>query len=427
MAKILNVKAREILDSRGNPTIECDIITENGLFRASVPSGASTGIYEALELRDNDKKRYLGKGVQKAIENINKKIAPFVLGKDPTRQREIDELMIKIDGTENKSNFGANAILAVSMAVCKAGAEANRTSLYRYIAELGGNNKFVLPVPMVLVLEGGKHADQSSDIQEFMIMPFNAKSFKEAIRIGSEIYHSIGKVLKKNGFDIDVGFEGAYGPSLGSNENFLQVIVEGIKEAGYKPTGDVLIAIDSAASELFDKGKYNLRVDKKILDSGGMIKFYGDLCEKYPIISIEDGLGENDWHGFAKFNKILGDKIQIMGDDLTVTNVRRLQKAIDESAINSILIKVNQIGTVSETIDAINLARKNGLTSVVSHRSAETEDTFIADLVVGMGCGQCKFGATTRAERTAKYNQLLRIEEELGSRANYAGKNFRKP
>jgi len=427
MAKILNVKAREILDSRGNPTIECDVITENGLFRAAVPSGASTGIYEALELRDNDKKRYLGKGVLKAVENVNKKIAPFVLGKDPTRQREIDELMIKADGTENKSNFGANAILAVSMAVCKAGAEANRTSLYRHIAEIGGNKKFVLPVPMILVLEGGKHADNSSDLQEFMIMPYNAKSFKEAIRIGSEIYGAIGRVLKKNGFNINVGFEGAYGPALGSNEKVLQVIVDGILDAGYKPVEDVLIAIDSAASELFDKGKYNLKVDKKILDSTGMIKFYGDLCEKYPIISIEDGLSEDDWSGFTKFTKILGDKIQIMGDDLTVTNVRKLQRAIDEGAINSILIKLNQIGTVSETIDAINLAKKNGLTSVVSHRSAETEDTFIADLVVGMGCGQCKFGATARSERTAKYNQLLRIEEELGARASFAGKSFRKP
>jgi enolase len=423
---IKQIKAREILDSRGNPTIEADVITEKGLFRAMVPSGASTGIYEALELRDGDKSRYSGKGVLKAVDNVNKRIAPALIGMDCTKQAEIDNKMLALDGTENKSKLGANAILAVSMAVCKAGAASKGMRLYEYIAFLGGNKKFVLPVPMILVLEGGKHADQSSDLQEFMVMPYKAKNFREAIRMGSEIYQSIGKVLKKDGFNINVGFEGAYGPSLGSNEKVFQVIMEGITLAGYKPGKEVLIAIDGAASEFYENGKYHLKVDGRISDSAGMAEFYEGLCKKYPIISIEDGLEQDDWGSWTLLTKRIGKKIQIVGDDLTVTNVKRLQKAIDLKAINSILIKLNQIGSVSETINAINLARKYGLTAVVSHRSAETEDTFISDFVVGMGTGQSKFGATARSERTAKYNQLIRIEEELGSKAKYAGKDFRK-
>jgi enolase len=345
---------------------------------------------------------------------------------DPTKQAEIDRKMLQLDGTENKSGLGANAILAVSMAACKAGAAAKNAPLYRHVADLGGNKRLMLPVPMVLVFEGGKHADNSSDLQEFMVMPYKAKSFREAIRMGSEIYQAIGKVLKKEGFNINVGFEGAYGPALGSNENVLKVIVDGIVLAGYKPGDEVLIAIDGAASEFFDEGKYHLKVDGRAFDSKGMVQFYAELCKKYPIISIEDGLAEDDWSTWSLLTKTIGGKVQIVGDDLTVTNVKRLQKAIDTKAINSILIKVSQIGTVTETIDAINLARKHGLTSVVSHRSAETEDTFISDFVVGMGTGQSKFGATARSERTAKYNQLLRIEEQLGPQARYAGEKFRK-
>ncbi len=420
MSKIKKVIAREVLDSRGNPTVEAVVATEKICASAIVPSGASTGTYEALELRDGDKKRYNGKGVLKAVDNVNKIISKKIIGLDCIKQEEIDELMIELDGTENKSNLGANAILAVSMAVCKAGADSKNIPLYRYIAELGGNKKLLLPVPMVLVLEGGKHADQSSDLQEFMVMPYKAKTFKEAIRWGSEIYHSIGKVLKKQGFNINVGYEGAYGPSLGSNEKVFQIIVDGIKEAGYNPGGEIAIAIDGAASEFFENGKYNLSVDGKILDGKGMADFYSSLIDKYPIASIEDGLSEDDWESWIILMKKAGKKTQIVGDDLIVTNAKRLQKAIDMKAINSVLIKVNQIGTVTETINAVNLAKKNNCTAVVSHRSAETEDTFIADFVVGMGTGQCKFGAPARSERVAKYNQLLRIEEELGSKAEFA-------
>lgn len=421
--KIKTIKAREVLDSRGNPTVEVDLFVDSKAallpFRSIVPSGASTGTHEALELRDNDKSRYNGKGVLKAVDNVNKIIARKIVGMDCTKQPEIDNKMIELDGTENKSRLGANAILAVSMAACKAGAYANEMPLYKYIAKIGNNKNLVLPVPMVLVLEGGKHADQSSDLQEFMIMPHKAKSFREAIRQGSEIYHSIGKVLKSQGFNINVGYEGAYGPSLGSNEKVLQMIVEGVAKAGYKPKDEVLIAIDGAASEFYEDGKYHLKVDGSVLDSKGMSDFYNRLAEKYPIFSIEDGLAEDDWEGWGTLTRNLGNKLQIVGDDLIVTNVERLQKAIDMKAINSVLIKVNQIGTVSETIDAINLAKKHGLSSVVSHRSAETEDTFISDFVVGMGTGQCKFGATARSERTSKYNQLIRIEEELGNKARF--------
>lgn len=426
MYKIVKIRGREILDSRGNPTIEVDVHLNDGSFgRAAVPSGASTGSYEAVELRDNDKKRYNGKGVLKAVANVNGIISKAIVGKSFS-QRSLDEEMIKLDGTENKGKLGANAILGVSLAFAHAAAKSEDIPLYQYISKLGNNKEFVLPVPMVLVLEGGKHADQSSDIQEFMVMPIGAKSFKESIRIGSEIYQSIGKVLKKEGYNINVGFEGAFGPNLGSNEKVFQIIVKGIEEAGYKPGVDAVIAIDSAASELYESGKYNLKADKKVLDSKGLIKFYEELCSKYPIASIEDGLAEDDWQGWQEFTKKLGNKIQIMGDDLTVTNVKKLQKAIDTKAINSILIKLNQIGTLTETLDAIALAKNNGLTAVVSHRSAETEDTTIADLVVGLGTGQCKFGATARSERTAKYNQLLRIEEGLDGKAIFLGKKALK-
>ncbi len=417
--KIQKVFAREVLDSRGNPTVEVDLTTEDGIFTAMVPSGASTGTYEACELRDGDEKRYNGKGVLKAVDNVNTKISKIVIGMDPTQQKDIDEAMIKADGTENKTNFGANAILAVSMAACRAWAKAKKMELYEYIGALGENKEFILPIPMVLVLEWGKHADQSSDLQEFMVMPHKAANFKEAIRIGSEIYHAIGKVLKKDGFNINVWFEWAYGPSLKSNERVFQVIVEWIKLAWYKPGEEVEIAIDGAASEFHEDGKYNLKADGKILDAEGMVAFYEDLCSKYPIASIEDGLAEDDRDTRTLLNKRLGDKIQVIGDDLTVTNVVRLQKAIDLKAMNSILIKVNQIGTVTETINAINLAKKNWLKAVVSHRSAETEDTFIADFVVGMGTGFSKFWATARSERTAKYNQLMRIEEKLWANAKY--------
>ena len=417
--KITKIKAREVLDSRGNPTVECDLWVGDNLFRSMVPSGASTGIHEALELRDLDKKRYNGKGVLKAVSNVNDIIAKKIQRIDCKDQAKIDDIMISLDGTPNKSKLGANAMLSVSIAAAKAGAFLQGISLYEHIGNLGKNKKFKLPVPMVLVLEGGKHADQSSDLQEFMIMPHKAKNFKEAIRWGSEIYHSIGKVLKKQGFNINVGYEGAYGPRLGSNEKVFEIIVDGIKKAGYSPGKEVSIAIDAAASEFFENGKYNLKADKREYDSSSICDFYSELCKKYPIKSIEDGLEQDDWDGWKNLVKKIGGTIQIVGDDLTVTNVIRLQKAIDIKAINSILIKVNQIGTVTETINAINLARKNKLTSVVSHRSAETEDTFISDFVVGMGCGQCKFGATARSERTAKYNQLLRIEEELGTKTEF--------
>ncbi len=419
-SKIRQIKAREVLDSRGNPTVEVSLKTGSCCARSMVPSGASTGVHEALELRDNDKKRYNGKGVLKAIDNVNRIISKKIIGMDCTRQRDMDDFLIELDGTENKSKLGANAILGVSMAACKLGAAVKNAELYEHIAKLGGNKNLLLPVPMVLVLEGGKHADQSSDLQEFMVMPHKAKNFSESIRWGCEIYHAIGKVLKEKGFNTNVGFEGAYGPSLGGNEKVFQIIVDGIKKAGYEPGKDALISIDGAASEFFSNGRYNLKVDGKEFDGEGMIGFYSDLIKKYPIFSIEDGLAEDDWSNWSLMMKKLGSKIQIVGDDLTVTNVKMLQKAIEMKSINAILIKVNQIGTVTETIEAVNLAKKHGLRSIISHRSAETEDTFIADFAVGMGTGQCKFGAPARSERTAKYNRLLRIEEKLEKKAKFA-------
>jgi enolase len=412
MSKISKILSREILDSRGNPTVEVDLTLEDGSFaRSSVPSGASTGKYEAVELRDGGS-RYLGKGVEKAVSNVNGIIAEKLVGGE-FDQNSLDEAMIALDGTPNKANLGANATLAVSMAFCRAEAISKKIPLYKHIGEIGGNDKFVLPVPMVLVLEGGKHADSSSDLQEYMIAPANPSSFRATMAMCSEIYQHIGTILKDSGYNINVGFEGAYGPALGSNEKVFEIIVEGIKKAGYTPGEQVKIAIDGAASELYKDGKYHLEIENRSLTSEEMIDFYRQLIDKYPIYSIEDGLAEDDWEGWKKMLATLGDKVQVMGDDLTVTNIERLQKAIDEKAINSILIKLNQIGTVSETIDAIKLAKQNTMSAIVSHRSGETEDSFIADLVVGMGTGQCKFGAPARSESGAKYNQLMRIEEEL--------------
>jgi len=426
MAKIQKIIAREILDSRGNPTIEVDLFLDGGAWgRASVPSGASTGSYEAVELRDGEK-RYAGKGVLKAVANVNDKIRRTLEGGDYD-QESLDEAMISLDGTENKENLGANAILGVSLAFSHAMAAKLRVPLYKYFAEISKTGRpMSLPVPMVLVLEGGKHADQSSDLQEFMVFPHKAKSFAEAIEIGEEIYHEIGKILKKGGFNINVGFEGAYGPSLKSNEKVFQIITRGIEQAGYKAGEEVSIAVDGAGSELYKDGKYHLEVESRVLERSEMIDFYESLCRKYPIISLEDPMAEDDWDGWAEITNRLGDKIQIIGDDLTVTNIQRISQAIDKRAINSVLIKPNQIGTVTETIRAVKMATDNGMTAVVSHRSGETEDTTIADLVVGLGTAQSKFGAPARSERLAKYNQLLRIEQELGESALFLGKKALK-
>jgi enolase len=412
MSKIKDIKAREILDSRGNPTVEVDLCLDDGSFgRAQIPSGASIGAHEAIELRDGGD-RYLGMGVEKAVKNVNAIIAPELIGNE-FDQASIDQKMIKLDGTENKEKLGANAILGISIAFCKAQAISKNTPLYRHIGELSGNDKFITPKLLVLVMEGGKHADQSSDIQEFMVIAEGTDSLKESIRISFEIYHKIGEVLKKSGFNINVGFEGAYGPSLGSNEKVFQVIMEGIAAAGYQDKDAVKLAIDCAASELYKDDKYSLKAEGLSLDAKQLTEFYQALCVRYPIYSIEDGLAQDDWEGWAKLIHALGDKIQIIGDDLTVTNAKRLEKAIDVKAINSILIKLNQIGTVTETIETIKLANGNGLSSVVSHRSGETEDSFIADFAIGVGASACKFGAPARSERGSKYNQLIRIEEEL--------------
>lgn len=408
MSLIKDVKAREILDSRGNPTVEVDVICDDDSFgRASVPSGASTGVNEALELRDNDN-RYMGKGVQKAVSNVNEIIKPRLIGMDVTSQREIDELMISIDGTENKSHLGANAMLGVSLACLKAAANSKRMPLFRYI----GNGE-ELPVPMMNILNGGAHADNNLDFQEFMIVP-SAPTFKERLRKGAEVFHNLKKVLKSKGYNTAVGDEGGFAPSLKSNVEAFDLIMEAITKAGYEPGKDVSIALDIAASQFCEDGKYNLAGEGKVLDSEGMIEFYEELISKYPIISIEDGLEESDFDGFKKLTDRLGSKIQLVGDDLFVTNAKILQKGIDAGACNAILLKVNQIGTVSETLDTIDLARKNNYKTVISHRSGETEDNFIADFAVGLNLGQIKTGSLSRTDRTCKYNQLLRIEEELG-------------
>ncbi len=422
MSAIDSIIAREILDSRGNPTVEVDMILETGAFgRAAVPSGASTGEYEAVELRDGDKNRYLGKGVQKACENINDVIAPELLGSDSTLQVDIDNIMLELDGTKNKAKLGANAILAVSMACAKATAADLGLSLYRY---LGGANAKELPVPMMNILNGGQHADNNVDLQEFMVAPAGAQSFKEALRMGAEVFHALKNILKGMGMNTAVGDEGGYAPNLGSNEEALQVIMKAIEKAGYKPGNDIFICLDPAASSFYENGKYNLKAEKTPLkNSEELVDFYGDLISKYPIISIEDGLAEDDWDGFKLMTRKLGSKIQIVGDDLFVTNTERLKIGIQENAANSILIKLNQIGTVTETIEAIEMAKRAGFTAVVSHRSGETEDSFIADFVVAMNTGQIKTGSASRSERIAKYNQLLRIEEELGDSAVFKGKS----
>ena len=417
---IVDVYAREILDSRGNPTVEVEVVLEDGVMgRAAVPSGASTGQYEAVELRDGEEDRYMGKGVLNAVENVNEVIAPEIIGYDVREQIEIDNLMRELDGTDNKGKLGANAILGVSMAVAKAAAEATGTFLYNYI---GGMNAKTLPVPMMNILNGGEHADNNVDLQEFMIMPVGAVSFREAMQMGAEVYHNLKKVLQEKGLGTGVGDEGGFAPDLGSNEEALQVIVEAIKKAGYAPGDDFYIALDPAATEFYKDGKYVLAGEGVEKTSEEMIEFYAELIDKYPIISIEDGLAEDDWEGFAKMTAELGDRLQIVGDDLYVTNTERLSRGIEEKSSNSILIKVNQIGSLTETLDTIKMATRAGFTSVVSHRSGETEDVTIADLVVAMNTGQIKTGAPARSERVAKYNQLLRIEESLGDSAQYAGK-----
>ena len=417
---IVDVYAREILDSRGNPTVEVEVVLEDGVMgRAAVPSGASTGQYEAVELRDGEEDRYMGKGVLNAIENVNEVIAPEIIGYDVREQIEIDNLMRELDGTANKGKLGANAILGVSMAVAKAAAEATGSFLYNY---LGGMNAKTLPVPMMNILNGGEHADNNVDLQEFMIMPVGAVSFREAMQMGAEVYHNLKKVLQEKGLGTGVGDEGGFAPDLGSNEEALQVIVEAIKKAGYEPGDDFYIALDPAATEFYKDGKYVLAGEGVEKTSEEMIDFYAELIDKYPIISIEDGLAEDDWKGFAEMTERLGDRLQIVGDDLYVTNVERLSRGIEEKSSNSILIKVNQIGSLTETLDTINMATRAGFTSVVSHRSGETEDVTISDLVVAMNTGQIKTGAPARSERVAKYNQLLRIEESLGDAAQYAGK-----
>ena len=422
MSAIESIVAREILDSRGNPTVEVEVLLESGAVgRAAVPSGASTGEHEAVELRDGDKKRYNGKGVLKAVENVNDEIAPELLSYEATLQTDIDNIMIELDGTKNKSRLGANAILGVSMAVAKAAANDLGLPLFRY---LGGVNAKELPVPLMNILNGGKHADNNVDIQEFMIAPAGAVDFKEALRMGAEVFHALKSILKDMGLNTAVGDEGGYAPNLNSNEEALQVIMKAIEKAGYKPGEDIFIALDPAASSFYEDGKYNMKAEKDpIKDSEAMVSFYEYLVDKYPIISIEDGLDENDWEGFKLMTERLGNKIQIVGDDLYVTNTERLKRGIEEKATNSILIKLNQIGTVTETIDAIEMAKRAGFTAVVSHRSGETEDTFIADLVVAMNTGQIKTGSASRSERIAKYNQLLRIEEELGDSAIFKGKD----
>ena len=420
MSRIASVKAREVLDSRGNPTVEVEVTLESGVSaRALVPSGASTGEKEALELRDKDTKRFFGKGVLKAVKNVNEVIAPALIGLESTEQANIDKLMVELDGTENKSNLGANAILGVSMAVCRASAEELGLPLFRYI---GGTNAKELPVPMMNILNGGVHADNNVDLQEFMIMPVGGETFSESLRMGVEVYHALKKVLQRMGHSTNVGDEGGFAPNLSSNEEAIQVILKAIEEAGYTPGEDVLIALDAASSEFYKgDGVYELVGEGRTLDREGLIDFYRKLVEKYPIISIEDGMAEDDHEGWKLLTAALGDRVQLVGDDVFVTNTELLRVGIKEGFANSILIKLNQIGTVTETLEAIEMAKRASYTTVISHRSGETEDTFIADLAVAVNSGQIKTGAPARSERNAKYNQLLRIEELLGDVAVYRG------
>ena len=424
MSIITEVSAREILDSRGNPTVEVDVVTENGIVgRAAVPSGASTGKYEAVELRDGDKSRYVGKGVLNACKNVNEVLSDELIGFSVFDQIGIDQLMIDIDGTHNKAKIGANAILGVSLAAAKAAAYEVGQPLYRYI---GGVNAHVLPVPMMNILNGGSHADNSIDFQEFMIMPVGASSFREGLRMGTEVFHTLKSVLKKKGYSTNVGDEGGFAPSMKSNKEAIETVLQAIEKAGYRPGEDMFIAMDAAASEFYNAEEkvyhfHQSTGDK--LTSDEMVAYWADWVKNYPILSIEDGLDEDDWSGWAKLNAAIGNKAQLVGDDLFVTNTKRLQRGIDEKSANSILIKVNQIGSLTETIQAVNLATRNGFTSVMSHRSGETEDTTIADLAVALSTGQIKTGSASRSDRIAKYNQLLRIEEELGDTAIYNGKN----
>ena len=422
MTTIVDIVGREILDSRGNPTVEVEVLLESGIIgRAAVPSGASTGEHEAVELRDGDKSRYLGKGVLKAVENVNEKIADELVDFDAADQVAIDNFLIDLDGTPNKSNLGANAILGVSLACAKAAAETLGLPLYRYI---GGVNAKVLPVPMMNILNGGSHADNTVDFQEFMVMPHGAETFAEALRMGAETFHNLKAVLKSKGHSTSVGDEGGFAPNLKSNEETIELILEAITKAGYKPGVDISLALDVASSEMFDKekGKYVFfKSDKREATSEDMIKIYSDLVSKYPIISIEDGLDENDWEGWKNMTSVLGNKIQLVGDDLFVTNTEKLIKGIESSTANSILIKVNQIGTLTETLNAIEMAKKAGYTTVISHRSGETEDSTIADIAVATNAGQIKTGSASRSDRIAKYNQLLRIEEELDTTAVFPG------
>lgn len=426
MGQIINIHARQILDSRGNPTVEVDVITESGYFgRAAVPSGASTGVHEAVELRDGDNNRYLGKGVLRAVENVNTTIAEELTGMNVLDQKQIDEAMINLDGSDNKANLGANAILGVSLAVAHAAAQSTSQPLFRYV---GGVNACTLPIPMMNILNGGSHADNSIDFQEFMIMPVGAPNFTEAIRMGAEVFHNLKTVLKKQGYSTNVGDEGGFAPNLKSNEEAITVILQAIEKAGYKPGVDIFLALDPASSEYFlpEENVYHLHKstgDK--LTPAQMVDYWKNWVSKYPIISIEDGMAEDDWSGWSLMNKELGHKIQLVGDDIFVTNVKRLQRGIDERTANSILIKVNQIGTLTETINAVRLADINSMTSVISHRSGETEDSTIAHLAVALNTGLIKTGSASRSDRIAKYNQLIRIEEMLGSSAVYLGQNFK--
>lgn len=423
MHTIKHIIGREILDSRGNPTVEVDVILKDGSFgRAAVPSGASTGSHEAIELRDGGS-RYNGKGVVKAVTNVNTMILKSLKGR-AFNQKTLDDAMIKLDSTENKGKLGANAILGVSLAFSHAAAASEGIPLFKYFAKIAKTGKpMSLPLPMMNILNGGKHAEQSTDLQEFMVMPVGAKNFSHALQMGTEVFHALKKILHKRGLSTSVGDEGGFAPSLPSNEAAIEVILEAVKAAGYKPGKDIAIAIDGAATELYKDGIYDLASEKRKLSSADMVDFYATWLKKYPIVSIEDGFSEDDWDGWKLMTKQIGKKVQIVGDDLFVTNIKRLQRGIDEKAGNSILIKLNQIGTVSETIDAIKMAHKAGMTAVVSHRSGETEDVTIAHFVVGLGCGQIKTGSLCRSERVAKYNELLRIEEQLGKKAVFAGKN----
>ena len=426
MTQIVNVHARQILDSRGNPTVEVDVMTESGIVgRAAVPSGASTGVHEAVELRDNDKKNYMGKSVQQAVNNVNTVLNEELQGYFVTEQKEIDKAMMEIDGSSNKGNLGANAILGVSMATARAAAQATNQLLFRY---LGGVNSYTLPVPMMNILNGGSHADNAIDFQEFMIMPAGAPTFSEALRMGAEVFHNLKAVLKKSGYSTNVGDEGGFAPNLKSNEEAVKVILQAIENAGYRPGEDIFIALDPASSEYFipEENMYHLKWSTgEKLSPAQMVDFWNDWVKKYPIISIEDGMAEDDWDGWKIMTDTMGDRVQLVGDDLFVTNTARLQKGIDLGVGNSILIKLNQIGTVTETLEAIQLAHRNKMTSVISHRSGETEDVFIAHLAVAMNTGLIKTGSASRTDRIAKYNELLRMEELLGSDAYYLGKDFK--